>query len=29
MLHASIRSGEDVPPEFEELMNQLIVDHIM
>ena len=29
MLDESIRSGNDVPPEFEELMNELIVNHLL
>jgi len=29
MLHESIRSGNDVPAEFEELINELIVNHVM
>ena len=29
MLHESIQSGHDVPPEFDELMNELIVNHVL
>ena len=29
LLHESIQTGQKVPAEFEELMNELIVNHVM
>ena len=29
MLHESIQTGNDVPAEFEELINELIVNHVL
>ena len=29
LLHESIQTGKSVPPEFDELMNELIVNHVM